>query len=214
MRKLLWLIVCLMTMWCITSCSTKEEKGAKLIKNELFKTLYDFDSYQPIETKVTEAKANIYNDSAFWNKGEELRDTIILLHSYVEKAKHALDMADIFEPSYFSSASSIKNFKKYLKEAKTYNNRAKELIDVCRNTATEMLVDAQKIDTTTVIGYEIIHSFRCKTKGGNSDIAHYRYIVSKDFKSIFLQENMNDETEDLSTRNVLEKIKEISNGDF
>ena len=34
---------------------SKEEKAAQLINTEMSKTLYDFDSYEPIETKVTEA---------------------------------------------------------------------------------------------------------------------------------------------------------------
>ena len=36
----------------LVGCQSREEKAAELIKQEMFKTLYDFESYEPIETKI------------------------------------------------------------------------------------------------------------------------------------------------------------------
>ncbi len=46
-----------------TACQSKEEKLNKLIKDDLFKTLYDFESYEPIETIIDSAFTSIYRDS-------------------------------------------------------------------------------------------------------------------------------------------------------
>ena len=60
MRKILsFLFVFLL----LCSCQSREEKVAELIKQEMFKTLYDFESYEPIETKIDSAFTSIYTDS-------------------------------------------------------------------------------------------------------------------------------------------------------
>lgn len=45
----------LTAIFILSGCKSKEEKALEIIKNEMFKTLYDFESYQPIETKVDSA---------------------------------------------------------------------------------------------------------------------------------------------------------------
>ena len=44
-------------------CKSKEDKANELIKDYMFKNLYDFESYQPIETTIDSAFHTIYNDS-------------------------------------------------------------------------------------------------------------------------------------------------------
>lgn len=53
----------------MAGCQSKEEKAEEFIRNNLSKTLYDFESYQPIETTVTEAKLTMYNDTTCLKKG-------------------------------------------------------------------------------------------------------------------------------------------------
>ena len=65
MKKIIIFLLISITFF---SCQSKEEKAIKLIQNELSKTLYDYESYSPIETIVTEAKQNIYNDTTFWRQ--------------------------------------------------------------------------------------------------------------------------------------------------
>lgn len=45
----------LTAIFILSGCKSKEEKALEIIKNEMFKTLYDFESYQPIETKIDSA---------------------------------------------------------------------------------------------------------------------------------------------------------------
>lgn len=49
------IIMALTAIFILSGCKSKEEKALEIIKNEMFKTLYDFESYQPIETKVDSA---------------------------------------------------------------------------------------------------------------------------------------------------------------
>lgn len=55
MRLLKLISILSLSVLAFASCMSKEEKAAQLINTEMSKTLYDFDSYEPIETKVTEA---------------------------------------------------------------------------------------------------------------------------------------------------------------
>ena len=49
------------------------------------------------------------------------------------------------------------------------------------------------LDENSVIGWEVSHKFRCKTKGGYSTIGNYRFVIDKDFKSILIDEDIDDE---------------------
>lgn len=48
----------------LVSCKSKEEKIQDLIREQMFQTLYDYKSYEPIETSsITEEIHSLYNDS-------------------------------------------------------------------------------------------------------------------------------------------------------
>lgn len=64
MKRILFLIF---ISFCLLGCKSKEEKAEELIKKSLFQSLYDFDSYSPIETIVKEAYEIPKNDSALFN---------------------------------------------------------------------------------------------------------------------------------------------------
>ena len=47
----------------LSGCKSKEEKANELIKDDMFKVLYDFASYEPIETNIDSAFTSVYTDS-------------------------------------------------------------------------------------------------------------------------------------------------------
>lgn len=47
----------------LVQCKSNEEKALELIHEQMFKTLFDFESYQPVETKIDSAFHTPYNDS-------------------------------------------------------------------------------------------------------------------------------------------------------
>ena len=209
-RTVLFMIIGFITI-IMSSCQSKEEKAAEFIKNELSKTLYDFESYQPIETTVTEAKMTMYNDSACWKKAAVLAYGMQKATKYLEDMKDAKEHMDIWgRPSYYSSTYSDNQYYKYKEEYEDNLDKAKNAYEICKSLAGELKKQIAKLDTTKVIGWEAKHRFRCKTRGGNSTIGDYRYILDKDFKTVILQEDTDDD-DDSAIREVL---KSVVAGDF
>ena len=46
-----------------TQSKSNEEKALDLINDQMYRTLYDYDSYQPVETKIDSAYHTPYNDT-------------------------------------------------------------------------------------------------------------------------------------------------------
>lgn len=202
MNRILFIIMASAIL--LSGCKSKEEKAAELIKDELSKTLYDFDSYQPIETIVIEAKANAYNDSACWRRGAALAYGMQKMVEYINQASEAKDHMDIWgEPSYYSSSYSDRQYYKYKRERDEAMDKAQQIGLLCKNIASEIKDSVSYLDTTMVIGWEVSHRFRCKTRGGNSTIGDYRYIIDKDFKNVLLREDLDDD-DDKHVREAIE----------
>lgn len=210
MRKTFQFVVLLFITIILVSCQSKEEKAAEFIKNELSKTLYDFESYQPIETTVTEAKMTMYNDSACRTKAAALAYGMKKVTEYLEEMKDAKERMEIWRPSYYSSSYSDSQYYKYKEEYEDNLEKAKNAYDICKGLAAELKKQIANLDTAKVIGWEAKHRFRCKTRGGNSTIGDFRYVLDKDFKKVLLQEDTDDEDES-AIRDVL---KAVLNGDF
>ena len=211
MKRLLKLIMFAMFATYLVSCQSKEEKAEEFIKNELSKTLYDFDSYQPIETTVTEAKIAMFNDSACRSKAALIDYGIKKAKEYLNDAESAKEHMEIWgEPSYYSSSYSDNQYYKYKKEYEENFKKGRDAYEFCKALATELKEDIAKLDTTKVIGWEVKHRFRCKTKGGNSTIADYRYVFDMDFKHVILKEDKDDEDES----RIRDVLVSVIQGDF
>lgn len=185
------LLVALTTVFA--GCQSKEEKAAELIKNELSKSLYDFDSYQPIETVVKEAKCSAFNDTLCWSKASDFEAVATLATDYLNEIKEQGRYMDIYSPSYYSSSYYKSEYSKYKNKREEYVVKANAAIKLCNTYAKEIQEMMSKLDTTKVIGWEVEHRFRCKTKGGSSTIANYRYVIDKNFKKVLLREDMDDD---------------------
>ncbi|WP_455524175.1 hypothetical protein [Porphyromonas endodontalis] len=196
MRKYFQSAIISILVIAMASCQSKEEKAAEFIKNELSKSLYDFESYQPIETIVTEAKMTMYNDSACWENAAALAYGMKKTREYLGKVEDAEKLMDIWgRPSYYSSTYSDNQYYKYRKEYDENLEKAESTYETCKSIAAELKKQIAKLDTAKVIGWEAKHRFRCKTRGGNSTIGDYRYVFDKDFKTIFLEEDLDGEDE-------------------
>lgn len=194
----------LISVILFAGCQSKEEKAAELIKNELSKTLYDFESYQPIETIVKEAKSNAYNDSSCWKKASLLGYGMQQIIEYKKESEDAKEHMDIWgKPTYYSSSYSDNKYYKYRDEYIEVLEKAIAAYSVCKSIAKELKDSVAKLDTNQVIGWEVTHRFRCKTRGGNSTIGDYRYIIDKDFKKVLLREDIDSE-DDKQTREAIE----------
>lgn len=203
MKKIL--LSCLILIIGLTSCKSNEEKALDLIDKEMFKTLFDYDSYEPIETIVKEGTSSIYTDSLIRNyaiRAEVVKD---LFYESKKKAEDALEYADIYSGGY--SYSSNRKFNNYINEAKQERANMDKYLE--KWGAYE---DSIKLHVTNFqpqpIGWEVTHKFRCKSKGGNSLIGNYVYLVDSKFTQIMDRFDMDDSDETAIRERIDIAIKE------
>ena len=205
MKKFILVLAAVIVAFTVTSCKSKEEKAAELIKQELSHVLCDFGSYEPIETVVTEAKHIPTNDSACINKALDAITYHELAVEYAEDSKSAFETMCIWgSPSRYSTSYSDNRYyeSKYefiesLKKAniciKKYNSSIDDLKILMKNT-----------NPSETIGYNVEHTFRCKSKGGIWLITQYRFVVDKKIKKIIFCVDEKDEVSDF--------IESVQNG--
>ena len=162
MKKSILVLAAVIVAFTVTSCKSKEEKAAEeLIKQELSQVLYDFESYEPIETVVTEANNVPINDSACVNTALTVIVSENLIIKYLDEA------------SYESKAERVDAIKK----ANIYIKKYSSSID-------DLKIMTKNANPTETIGYNVEHTFYYKTKGGMSTVGHYRFVVDKKFERI------------------------------
>ena len=204
MKKFILVLAAVIVAFTVTSCKSKEEKAAELIKQELSHVLYDFESYDPIVTLVTEAKHIPINDVACINKALTAVEQSERVDKYVESVNSARKKMNYWgAPTKFSSSYSdnkyyeSKNDYIYaMKIANIYINRYNSIID-------DLDTMMKNTNPSETIGYNVEHGFRCRTKGGFWTIAHYRFVTDKNFERIIFIDETGDATD---------LIKSVQNG--
>lgn len=191
----LFTILLLSVLIIATGCKSNEEKASELIKTELSKTLYDFNSYDPIETTVTEAYQTALNDSSCYIQAAAVYYSMKIVNEAAEKAREAKEHMDIWgAPTYYSSSYSDQKYYKYRDEAKEQYEKVTAGLAVVKQMGVALEDSIKKLDDKKVIGWEVKHRFRCKTKGGHSTIGDYRYVIDKDFKKILVREDCDEDS--------------------
>ena len=171
MKKLFFMYILFFS--CIfISCRTQEQKADKLIEEQFFKTLLDFESYQKIETKIIDcAYRNGLNSEECIKDAED----IVFL------------MKEAFKNSSEAEESNIMSIQLY------YLNLAEEQINkslvLCENLKNKI----KTYNHNEIIGYEVIHRFRCKNRGGQFRIVDYRFIVDSKMKKILFYNDLEEE---------------------
>lgn len=194
----------LFIMILCVSCKSKEEKALELINDYMFSTLYDYESYQPIETSIDSAFLSPYTDSICIAQALMAVYADEKADEYEETANSAKMSMDIWEDSYSSYGRT--QFKKALSE---YKDAANSRLDMLY-TALECSVHIyERADTLSCdfCGWKVSHKFRCKTKGGNPSIGDYTFIVDPKFTKII--SSFDDDDDDIvSMRTVIERALE------
>lgn len=183
------------------SCQNREEKAAELIKQEMFKTLYDFESYEPIETKIDSAFTSIYTDSIIKSYAYIARAFLDDVEENLDKIKDDRNTMEIWSDSYSSLGRS-----KYNEALKNYGERldkTKRYMEVVNN-----YMDSIKIISSNFkpefYGWKASHKFRCKNKGGNFDLGNYIYVFDKKMNSIIYKEDIDDDSNN-KIRNIIDE---------
>ena len=196
MKKFILVLAAVIVAFTVTSCKSKEEKAAELIKQELSQVLYDFESYDPIVTLVTEAKDIPTNNYA----------CIMQANTAVERSErvdeHLKDVTSVRKrmnywgpPTRYSSSYSDSKYY----EIKSDYVCAMKIANIYINSYNSAIDDLDSIMKNTnpseTIGYNVEHSFRCRTKGGFWTIAHYRFVTDKNFERIIFIDETGDATD-------------------
>lgn len=162
-----------------------EEQAQEAVKNELHKTLYYFDSYEPLETKV---------DSAF-NTPENNPDVNEFMRSVWEQMDQVKEFAAELEDAERTIASLSDARKLGGSFAYDYNEAVKDKVYVETKIKDNLKVvyeNALKFSKfisqadSSFIGWRVMHTYRAKTRGGDPSIGREVYIFSKDFKKVLL----------------------------
>jgi hypothetical protein len=187
-----------------SACKSKEEKANELIKEQMFKTLYDFSSYEPIETKIDSAFSSIYKDSVILGYAVRASANLELTNEYIEKAKDAQSIMEIWSGGFSSYSISKyyeaeKEFEENFEIAKIHLDKTTKYSDSIKN--------ASKNFVKEFIGWQGTHLFRAKTKGGQPDIATYIFIFDPEIVKIIHSEDTKDESNEKIRGLIDEAIK-------
>ena len=205
MKKFFYFLAAVIVAVTITSCKSKEEKAAELIKQELSHVLCDFGSYEPIETVVTEAKHIPTNDSACINKALDAITYHELAVEYAEDSKSAFETMCIWgSPSRYSTSYS--DYRYYESKYKFIESvkKANICIKIYNSSIDDLKILMKNTNPSETIGYNVEHTFRCKSKGGIWSITQYRFVVDKKIKKIIFCVDEKDEVSDF--------IESVQNG--
>lgn len=173
MKKLLSLAIFLISGLAMTSCQSNEEKAQELIRDNFFQTMHDFESYEPIETVVKEAKQSMYTDADIW---KDINALTVVYDGLIER-----------EASYNAATKSSYSSKREIDiKRELLEKQAKEFDSLYK----KVKGNERLIDSTKTAGWEVNHKFRCKSQSGVALIKECRFIMDKGFKAILIEEEI------------------------
>ena len=204
MKRIIFIIpvLCL-----LASCKSKEEKALELIDQQMFQTLFDYESYQPVETKLDSAFTSPYfSDSIIamvmlYDKYQDEAD------DYKDEADDAKSTMEIWSDLYSSYARSRYNDarNKWVDNTILYFKSSKNAI-----LALMMAAEAIKDFEPEFCGWQVYHKYRCKSKGGHALLSEAIFIVDKDVKEITQTIDIDDEDYIKAKKRIDEIMEEIS----
>lgn len=184
MKKVLqYTILLVLAIVSFSACKSNEQKAAALIKDYMFKNLFDYESYEPIETSIDSAYNQPMMNSqilalAFDSVEKEKEKEAEEHHEEYEDASRTMDI--------WSGGWSSSSTREYNKARKKAIEELIASVECTRASVRNLKQIKSMADTlsTGFIGWSAIHSFRCNTRGGSKTIGNYLFIFDKSFKTI------------------------------
>ena len=186
---------------CLVGCMSEEDKANELIKKELFKTLYDFESYEPIETIIDSSFTTIYRDSVIMSYAYIKQVYSDLIDEEIEEIKDIGSSMEVWVGSRSSyGRSKIKKLKeRVLTSQAKFDTYAPKLLEI-----DSLILKEINAFTPSYVGIQAKHKFRAKNKVGNFTIGNYLYIFDDKLTKVISVINLDDNEE--------EKIQKIIDG--
>ena len=174
-------------VFTLAACSSpsNEEKANKLIDQYMHENLYDYESYESIKTTVDTLYADVFFDSYAYEFAKQGRLSLSKCNEYGDQMESAQRSMDIWSDSYTSYGRS--QWNKAHEEMTNYLQKGRAELIKTLTAMIDILDREEEINekkSGKVEGWKVYHKFRCKTKGGNSDIGEYYFMIDKEMSKI------------------------------
>ena len=217
MRRIARYALFLATIITLYSCQTNEQKANKLIRTHMQNSLYDYASYKPMQTRIDTLRAaemfrdlmpqvEIYVETqskikAIDNKIEDANRNVRRAKSNMEWKKSMLQygFSSYYKAEYENAKEEYKSAREKLEELKTERVENEQKIDDVKATIIEIFSKSNEYED---YGWLIDHSFKCNTMGGFPSVGHEIFLVDKEFRTIYY----NNDAEDATLPKTLEEI--------
>lgn len=187
MRKIL-LGALLVTLFA--SCSKSlEDKANTLIEEDIKKTLYHPETYDPTETRIDSAFTP-FDDPAFYEKTIQLCKLGMSIDEYDRKMKSAKSSMSIWSGLYQSAygrneyQEAKDKYDENVQNKKNAEKKAKELAYELKT-----ILDKKQL----FIGFKARHRFRAKNNAGQIVFGEMKYLFDKDMNKIIASYDMDDD---------------------
>lgn len=182
----------LLSVATIVACGSRERKADKLISDYFYKTLYDFESYQPVETTVD----SMFISPVFDTK---CRDAALLgleAHNLYKKAQDDVDEAvstmqiwsggwDSYSRNRFNEAreKADNSLKEASRQLRAYYEQQLAIKDIANGLGNEFA------------GWYVTHTYRCKSKGGMALLSKDVFLIDPKCKEVIFHFDTEDPEE-------------------
>lgn len=190
MKKLLFLLVLFITL---ASCTSRDDKIDHLIKDHLFNTLDDFDSFEFVSMEVDSSFASIYNDDKAILWGMEFRIVLSDLTEESNKLDLIKKRMDIWR-----NVSSIYGVNEYTNARREYDESMKygrEQLSRLAQLSDSVKARKANIPENEFIGWRVNYKFRSKNKDGNTMLSEKIFVLDKEISKINAEYDKEDNKE-------------------
>lgn len=177
------LIIAFIAFLGLCSCGqSKEEKAQQMAAEYLKGTLYHFDSYEPLQTKVDSSFVSLSSDKEAIELTLDMLKLFQSAEEYARKVESAESSMDIWAPDGFSSTYSRGEYRR----AKNERDENQRLLDRTKDriqTQFEKIKTRQSaIEDGAFNGWKIYHKFKSLNGAGTLDLfGEYIFFCDKDF---------------------------------
>lgn len=217
MKRGLFNIVVLFSVFCIASCSTPEEKAKALVKKHMESCLYHPETYECADIRLDSAFSP-FADPAFLEKITKLKD----LSDQVEECESAINseksqisrersLMSIYGGSY-ATYMGRSEYSRHKEELEEHQQKLKEELEKKESTELEwqnLYEDVKKEarEEPRFIGYIVTHRYRAHNNAGQTVFGDGLYLVDSDISKILWYGDTDDE-EFASELELIQQVKD------
>ena len=176
-------IIVLIAFLGLCSCGQYKEAKAQPMAAEYLKgTLYHFDSYEPLQTKVDSSFVSLSSDKEAIKLTLDMLKLFQSAEEYARKVEYAESSMDIWAPNGFSSTYSRGEYRR----AKNERDENQRLLDKTKDriqTQFEKIKTCQSaIEDGAFNGWKVYHKFKSLNGAVTLDLfGEYIFFCDKDF---------------------------------